>query len=483
MDCVRKSLLKTKERASYLISVEQVCVSAILVAFVLSACAKVAVSPVLEDDNVPSVSVRPTEIDDVLYNPGIGFADFHFGLDNPPPPDQHPPQRIAYFRWFWADLEPAEGQYNFELVDAVIRQARERGESLGFRIMTEYRRETPWWLLDKGVASVQTSSGLMPDYNDPIFLEEQEKLLRAFGQRYAGSPDIDHVDIGTVGCWGEWNTACCENAKELCGRYYPTEENQRRITDMYFKYFPNTPLIMLIGGQPEYAARRGAGWRGDCLGDYGMFRSDWNHMEHLYGPAAQSEVIGNAWKRAPVHLEVCYYMQNWHEWGYDIDTILPKALEWHASVINAKSRPVPVVWRSKVDEFLKKLGYRLVMRALQHPRQMNPGGNVTVVSQWENVGVAPMYHRWPLAYRLRSDSDQTVAQWVSPADPRQWLPGPHHEVRDTVMIPIDIPPGVYSLDVGILDHDGGSAHVALAIEGRRPDLWYAASKVLVTDGQ
>ena len=36
--------------------------------------------------SVQTVTVRPTEIDDILYNPGMGFAGFHFGIGNPPPP-------------------------------------------------------------------------------------------------------------------------------------------------------------------------------------------------------------------------------------------------------------------------------------------------------------------------------------------------------------------------------------------------------------
>jgi hypothetical protein len=432
-----------------------------------------------ETDEQFFTTVNPREIDDVLYNPGIGFADFHFGFGNPPSADEYPRQTIAYFRWPWADLEPEEGRYNFAFIDEVIRQARAKGETLGFRIVTEYRSGSPRWLLDKGVATVQTSSGPFPDYNNPIFLHYHEKLIEAFGQRYSGTPDIDHVDIGTVGCWGEWNTACCEGVKELCGRYYPTEENQRRITDMYLRYFSNTPLMMLIGGQPKYAAERGAGWRGDCFGDYGMFHEDWNHMDHVYGPAAQDQTIGSAWKKGPVHLEVCYFMQDWFQRGYDLDTILSKALEWHASVINAKSRPIPAVWRPRINEFLKRLGYRLVIRELQHSTKVRPGGELLVASQWENVGVAPMYHRWPLAYRLRSSSGQIVGQWTSQADPRQWLPGTPHEARDVVLMASEIPPGTYSLDLAVLDRDGGSAHVALAVEGGRADLWYAVSKIVV----
>jgi len=54
------------------------------------------------------VTVRPLEIDEVLYNPGMGFADFHFGSGNPPSPGEYPPQTVAYVRWTWDELEQAE---------------------------------------------------------------------------------------------------------------------------------------------------------------------------------------------------------------------------------------------------------------------------------------------------------------------------------------------------------------------------------------
>src|SRR5262245_52783929 len=221
-----------------------------------------------------TVTVRPAEIDDILYNPGMGFADFHFGIGEPLPPSQHPRSTVAYVRWYWADLEPAEGQYDFRRVDDVIEQARAMGETLAFRIMTVPK--TPHWLLEKGVASV---NDIFPDFNNHIFLDYHEKLIRAFGSRYAGSAAIDHVDIGSVGCWGEWNTACCQVVEAFCKRHYPTEANQIAITDWYFRYFPETPLVMLVGGPLKYAVSRGAGWRGDCFGDYGMFGPGWNHME------------------------------------------------------------------------------------------------------------------------------------------------------------------------------------------------------------
>lgn len=426
-----------------------------------------------------TVTVHPREIDDLLYNPGMGFTDFHFGFGHPPSVEEYPHATVAYFRWPWAELEPVEGQYNFALVDRVIEQAKAKGETLAIRIVSEYKTGTPQWLLDKGVASVKESDGIFPDYNNPIFLDYHERLIRAFGARYGRSVDIDHVDIGSVGCWGEWNTACCIGVETQCKELFPTEANQIAITDWYLKYFAGTPLVMLVGGQLKYATARGAGWRGDCYGDYNYFGPTWNHMEHVYAPAVRNPVVGEAWKRGPVQLEVCGYIQEWYERGFDLDRILKQGLEWHLSVLNAKSKPVPAVWRSRFDEFLKKIGYRFVLREMSHASERQAGEPLILRSRWENIGVAPMYHAWPLAYRLRSSADHVVAQWTSHADLKQWLPGPSSQIVDELVVPETILAGTYFIDVAILSEDGHSPHVDLAIEGKRTDRWYPVSSVRI----
>lgn len=425
------------------------------------------------------VTVRPHEIDDVLYNPGMGFADFHFGFGHPPQSDEYPHTTLAYFRWPWADLEPAEGQYNFALVDRVIEQAKAKGETLAIRIVSEYKTGTPQWLLDKGVGSIKESDGIFPDYNNPMFLEYHERLIRAFGERYGRSLDIDHVDIGSIGCWGEWNTACCEGVEAQCQAYFPSEANQLAITDWYFKYFAGTPLVMLHGGQLQYATARGAGWRGDCFGDYGYFSPSWNHMEHAYAPVLEVPVVADAWKRGPVQMEVCGYIHEWYERGFDLDRILDKGLEWHVSVLNAKSKPIPAAWRPRINEFLKKIGYRLVPAEIAHPAEGRAGERLTVRSRWENKGVAPVYHAWPLAYRLRLASDQVVAQWMSSVDLKQWLPGAPHPAQDSFVLPATLSPGTYALDLAVLAEDGRTAHVDLAIEGKRADRWYQVSTLTI----
>jgi len=430
------------------------------------------------DGTAVTVTVRPKEISDILYNPGMGFADFHFGRGDPPPPSEYPPQTVAYIRWTWDELEPVDGRYNFGLVDDAIRRAQAGGKAIAFRIMSVYEGSTPKWLLEKGVDSIAVRGAIFPDHNNPLFLHYHERLVQAFGDRYAGRPEIDHVDIGSVGCWGEWNTACCGKAKDICKGFMPTVANRRIIADWYFRYFPGTPLVMLVGGPVKYAASKGAGWRGDCFGDYGIFRSTWNHMDNVYGPIVQNPIVGAAWKVAPVQFEVCGVMQDWYDRGFDIDRILQKGLDWHVSVLNAKSSPVPAPWRSRVNEFQKRMGYRFVLRELSHIAQAHPGGSLPIRSLWDNKGVAPIYRPWPLAYRLRSGDDRVVVTWKSPTDLRTWLPGTH-EVKDVLTIPEDVPAAMYSLDVAILTENAESAHVEIAIAGKRPDKWYQISVLII----
>jgi chitodextrinase len=421
-------------------------------------------------------TVYPTESNEILYNPGMGFANFHDSWGGPTPSfSAYPTARVAYFRWSWYELEPTEGQYNFAMVDNVINQMRAKNQTLAFRIMPAI----PDWLKNKGVQQLGTPGDELPDHNNPLFLYYHEKIVKAFGARYAGSLDVDHVDIGSVGCWGEWNSACCPPGSEAtCESFMPTQANRRSIIDWYFTTFSNTPLVALAE-DPGYATSKGAGWRGDCFGDYGFWGS-WSHMGSLYPLIVQDPAVTNAWHKAPVQFEACYVMQAWYDRGFDIDLILQKGLDWHMSVFNGKNSAVPAAWRPKVDEWLKKIGYRFVLNQLSHESQVSAGNNLIIGSVWTNKGVAPVYHKWPVAYRLRAANDAVVAQWQSPLDLRTWLPG-SHTLEDTVQIPSNLAPGAYSLDVAILNKTGDQAFVQLAITEKRPDNWYPVSSVQIVE--
>ena len=82
-------------------------------------------------------TVEPREIDDLLVNPGLGFETFHcFNGDREV--RNYPACSIAYFRFYWDQLEPEENQYAFGLIDELLAKARARGQDLALRFMAMF---------------------------------------------------------------------------------------------------------------------------------------------------------------------------------------------------------------------------------------------------------------------------------------------------------------------------------------------------------
>ncbi|MBP1602677.1 MAG: hypothetical protein H6Q06_2828, partial [Acidobacteria bacterium] len=158
------------------------------------------------------------------------------------------------------------------------------------------------------------------------------------------------------------------------------------------------------------------------------------------------------------------------------DYIIDESLKWHISSFNAKSSPVPDEWRPQVDRWLKKMGYRFVLRKFTYPPAIKAGGELNFASWWENKGVAPCYRRFPLALRLRS-ADRTILL-VTTADITSWLPG-DNLFDSRVNVPADTQPGEYELDLALLNPGSGQPGIKLAIAGVRPDGWYPMGRVKI----
>ena len=85
---------------------------------------------------------------------------------------------------------------------------------------------------------------------------------------------------------------------------------------------------------------RDVGWRVDCLGDLGGFSPTWCHMCDYYPQAIINFGMNDAWKKAPVTLEVCRVMQHWKDRGWDIDYIIDQSLKRHIATFLPSRRPV-----------------------------------------------------------------------------------------------------------------------------------------------
>ncbi|AKR77929.1 MULTISPECIES: DUF4832 domain-containing protein [Edwardsiella] len=433
------------------------------------------------------VTVTPGATDDILTNPGIGVASFHDGYGEHLGLAQYPDAGYEYFRFYWRQLEPQEGQFNFAPIDRVfaLAAAHRSAMNVALRIMAldapESGSMVPDWLIQKGINGSWSANGqtFIPDLSDPRFIRYAQRLMNALGQRYDGNPALAFIDIGLVGSWGEWHNSNFQSQPPLLQRYTTAQLN--RYVDMHFSAFPKTPKVMQItgGASLPYAVRRGAGWRADCWGDWHNFSATWSHMRDAYPAALQAASrrdprFSEAWRHAPVSLEICGYMTQWQTpLNYtraQVQATFDWALAHHASTINLKSRPVPPAYRDIVDRALLRLGYRFRLAQLRYPKAPQIGQPLRLEARWRNDGVAPIYLRYTLAYRLRDMQQRTVAQGSAPDDIRRWQPG--ERVSDYALpLPADLPAGRYALETALLDNRG-KAQISLANDGRQPDGWY-----------
>ena len=440
------------------------------------------------------ITVHPAALRGPLANPGNGVVSFHNGYGEHLPESRYPNTGIEYQRYYWRELEPVEGQYNFALIDKAFAVAAQHHPAMnvGLRFMAlddpSTGSQIPDWLINKGIKGTWTSDGktFVPDLDDPIFIQYAEKLLNALGKHYDGNPELAYVDIGMVGSWGEWHNSNFPTVKPLLERYTPAQLN--RYVDMHFVAFPHTPKIMLISGGKTfaYAEKKGAGWRADCWGDWHNFTADWSHMRDDYPQrlaAAQASWSGfnEGWKKAPVSLEICGYMSEWqsvqHYTREQVQATFDWALQHHASTLNLKSREVPAEYRDIVDTALEKMGYRFRVLSMTHDTPHPIGQPLTLTTSWANDGVAPIYLRYRVAWRLQDANNQTVQEIITEDDIRQWLPG-SWQMKVALPAPKNVKLGVYHIDVALIDKQQ-TARIKLANEGVLADGWYRLSSVIL----
>jgi hypothetical protein len=191
-------------------------------------------------------------------------------------------------------------------------------------------------------------------------------------------------------------------------------------------------------------------------------------------------------------------MRKWVKDGWSLRYIFNYALACHASVINNKSAPLPQAenMRPEVERFLRRLGYRFVLKELRHHAKIKAGEKFGLTMKWQNVGSAPCYRPYYLSYRLDYgkgtewgfDGDMKVNHWLPGSFemftpeffkmPQDLPPGEINAVADSIDIPADLPVGQYTLSIAVVD-SLMSPVLRLGIKGRSAHGWYPLSKIQV----
>jgi hypothetical protein len=417
------------------------------------------------------------EIDTLLSNPGKGWMSSQILPRSVP----RFPASVAYWRFEWNDLQPGATSYNWKIVDSSIDAWKTKGTKFSFRVMTTNPHSngyysSPKWLFDAGCRSFEyVGSGdavqggekltrIEPDYSDANFLSAHGKFIAELGRRYDGNPDIEFVDIGSYGLWGEWHTT---HAVDLAAR--------KKIVDMYVNAFTKTPLVMMTADSAAllYAVSRGAGIRRDGVG------SVWDGQSWSHSVTFPGSPVNEVWRKAPVVFEwyANYdYLRKCDHCSFDAG--FQFMLENHVTYINDNVGRVPDSVFSRLRMLGERSGYGFVLKEISHSSAVGQGGTLDVHMIWENTGVAPIYENYPMELYLIDSLQNVIVRRRLDLDLRTWLAGAH-VIDVTIEAPKSLKVGKYSIGVAMVDSITRKPAIRFPINAPETNGIYYVSELIV----
>jgi hypothetical protein len=411
------------------------------------------------------------EIDDVLPNPFKGFAPW-IGNENP-----IYDTKLQEATFAWRDLEPEEGVYDWAYLEKDWGNVDETGKLVGFRVAAAIPGEPdhidiPEWLVNKGVEMrpyfIDNKSGLAPDWDDSTFLDAHHNFIIALGNRYDNDTRVAWIDIGSYGFWGEWHVWMNES---LAG----TDATKLSILEDYFEAFPEKAKVIAFDDSfaLHYVVELGGGIRNDCLGT--REENDW----YLQSVGDLNETV---WKTAIITGEFCG-----GEWGaihgtnerFELNYKFIEETHWSfIGPAGGAIEPQSEQHRENLDKLHKKLGYRFLLREVNHEEEINKKDTLKITIKVENKGVAPFYFDWPMVLYLIDSEGNTALQKELNVDIREWLPGTHI-VTVNLKIPDNTPVNIYNVKLAIHDPIKDKPGVMFANEGKDEQGRYLVGQLII----
>ena len=352
------------------------------------------------------VTVRPADTGAALVNRSMGWT-LHFysnvptnygsQLDPADTVDDFPGLSTVYLRIPWAYIEPAEGRFNWAILDTPAQRWIAKGKHIALRLTCSenwMKFATPEWVKQAGAKGTfyQFGKGRAADggcwdpfFDDPVFLGKLDKFLAAAAARYDGNPNVEFVDIGSFGLWGEGHTFMSSQQDQLA--------TQKNHVDLHVKHFKRTQLCISddFAGHDspglhfpitDYALANGVTLRDDSILVQPPPRS-WYHAE-----MAQA-----FWPKLPVVLEHEHYGGSKERGAWDGKLLLKSVEDYHASFMSIHWWPRILLAENReiIGQINMRMGYRLQPVEVTWPVNVVIGKEFEVRSTWSNKGVAPCY--------------------------------------------------------------------------------------------
>lgn len=321
-------------------------------------------------------------------------------------------------------------------------------------------------------------------YWSEAYVEDHRKLVEFLGHRLGSSPYLAYVDIGGCGnTGGEWLFTPRDKFAEAG---LDDRTHLRLVTEfveMYRTAFPHARLFISYECIAKAWSQRRAmvdllrandvGLRDDGLGG-------WPFPE--VNPSRATWPVSGLWPELPVLFEGGGEgggVYGWTLQGMEPRQVLDWALE-HAcpSYVNIGGAETASARASEelpglLREYGRRLGYRFVLLEATCPVTAAAGAPLPLDLVWANRGVAPCYADRPLELALFGEDGALAGTLLANPQPAtgRWAPGQTVKVHAEFCLPADLPPGSYTLKLGMLRGDprAPDAHVAIATDGADAD--------------
>lgn len=410
------------------------------------------------------------ELGDALLNPGKGYV-LRSSLDN----SCDDLVSVVYYRFNWCDIEPEEGQYNWEIIDSKIEDCITRGKKFAFGVMNsnissskEYI--TPKWVFDSGADYYiynNESKGIIqiiPVWTDKVYLEKVNNFVEALGERYDGNQNIAYIDIRSYGSYGE------QHLSRIGGNAVSAEELKELYVKPYMNAFQKTLLVNPWGTDSlndtyKWSIDNGVSIRRDGILKYENGKSI---FEYAYG-------------KLPTIFE--YYL-NWNELKstglWNEENLLNYIEEWHPSYIEF----FPQMYEEDPDfcEYVaNRIGYHFRFKSAIYENVAKTVEETPITLNFINEGVTPLYEPCTVYIGLLDENYNLVKKYKTDIDPHTWLPD--EEVEENIDIRLNgVDDGEYIIALGLFynEKDENPTYL-LGNTGKTEERWYVFGRINVTN--
>ena len=432
----------------------------------------VCIEPAVSDD----LTVRPVDTGAALPNPGMGWVFHHYdnaiygygeplghGYDG----REFPGLSVVYLRLAWSHLEPREGEFNWSILDSIIQRYARAGVRFALRLTVfegVVDQGTPQWMRDAGCPGFMVKPYDVecwePDYSAPFFLEKLANFLNAAGKRYANHPDLDFVDVGTLGIWGEGNpihhkypVSVLKQHIDLHRQAFPNAllvANDDWASTFRFPDIPESRDIPVYHDDPlvtQFVFDEGLTLRDDTINVYPDPKLNYSDYR-----------AKDFWPIRPVILEMGHYEYAKKVGAWGGERYYQAVEDYHASYTSIHADPIVFLKENAdlIHQINMRLGYRIRPVEVSFPSVVDKKEGVAIRSSWVNAGVAPCYGGGHPIWTL-IDEDRNIAAVLADEtfdcreleqadDPNQLQPKEH--TRHFQLSP-RLKPGEYTLCVSL----------------------------------